>query len=287
MNHKIFVVLLISTIFASCSMDRFIIRQTGALLDYGVIALYEENDLILAETALASNIKLLEGMLKGDPENEELRLLTAQALAGYALGFVEDSDPGRAKNLYLRARDHAMRVVRLNDAFARNEKGDLEKFEQAVATFEPADIDALFWASFSWAGWINLSISDPRAFIDLPKVQVMMQKVMDMDESYFHGAPLLFFGSLWGMKPRMLGGDPDKAKEFFDRNLEITEKKFLLTYIYYARFYAEKTLNEEVFDSCIAYIEDTPADVLPAYQLLNVIAKRKAARLKDMREDLF
>ncbi len=279
--------LILITLFSSCSMDRFIIRQTGTILDYGVIALYEENDLVLAETALASNIKLLEGMLKGDPENTKLRLLTAQALSGYALGFVEDTEPERARNLYIRARDHAMLVLRMNDAFAQKENGNLQEFEQAVTNFEADDIDALFWASFSWAGWINLSISDPQAFIDLPKVQIMMQKVMDMDETYFHGSPLLFFGSLWGMKPRMLGGDPDKAKEFFDRNIEITEKKFLLSYIYYARFYAEKTLNEEVFDECIKIIEETPADVLPEYQLLNVIAKKKAARLKEMREDLF
>lgn len=279
--------LILGMLFTSCSMDRFIIRQTGALLDYGVIALYEESDLVLAETALASNINLLEGMLKGDPENIKIRLLTAQALSGYALGFVEDTEPDRAKNIYLRARDHAMIILRMNGEFASREKQNLEEYEKAIATFEEEDIGALFWAAFSWAGWINLSMSDPQAFIDLPKVQVMMQKVLEMDETYFNGAPLLFFGSVWGMKPRMLGGDPDKAKEFFDRNLEVTNKKFLLTYIYYARYYAEKTLDEEFFDECIRIVEDTPANIFPEYQLLNVIAKKKANRLKEKREDLF
>jgi hypothetical protein len=175
----------------------------------------------------------------------------------------------------------------MNDEFAAKENQPLDEFEKAIASFEPDDIDALFWAAFSWAGWINVSISDPQAFIDLPKVQIMMQKVLDMDETYFNGAPLLFFGSVWGMKPKMLGGDPEKAKEFFERNLEITNNKFLLTYIYYARYYAEKTLNEEFFDECIKIVEDTPADVLPEFQLMNVIAKKKAERLKLMREDLF
>jgi len=287
MKIKTSLFLTIILLFTSCSMDRFIIRQTGTLLDYGVIALYEESDLVLAETALASNIKLLEGMIKGDPENADLRLLTAQAFAGYALGFVEDTEPDRAKNLYLRARDHAMVALRMNDEFAAKENQHLDEFEKAIASFEPDEIDALFWTAFSWAGWINVSISDPQAFIDLPKVQIMMQKVLDMDETYFNGAPLLFFGSVWGMKPRMLGGDPEKAKEFFERNLEITNKKFLLTYIYYARYYAEKTLNEEFFDECLKIVEDTPSDVLPEYQLMNVIAKKKAERLKLKREDLF
>lgn len=286
---KIAIILLsVITVFvSSCSMDRFVIRQTSTLLDYGVIALYEENDLVLAETALASNIKLLEGMLKGDPDNDHLRLLTAQALAGYALGFVEDQDPLRAQSLYLRARDHAMHVLRTNDSFKAAEMAPLETFEQAVSAFDIDDIDPLFWTAFSWAGWVNVSISNPQAFIDLPKVQILMQRVMDLDESYFHGAPLLFFGSMWGLKPRMLGGDPEKAKEFFDRNLELTENKFLLTYIYYAKFYAMKTLDEEMFDALMKKVDETPADVLPEFQLLNMIAKQKAQRLVLQREDYF
>jgi hypothetical protein len=268
-------------------MDKFVIRQTSTLLDYGVLALYEESDLVLAETALASNIKLLEGMIKGDPDNGHLRLLTAQALAGYSLGFVEDQDPPRAQSLYLRARDHAMHILRENDDFRTNENESLEMFGRAVSSLEADDIGPLFWAAFSWAGWINVSISNPQAFIDLPKVQVMMQRVMDLDETYFLGAPLLFFGSMWGLKPKMLGGDPEKAKEFFDRNLELTDRKFLLTYIYYAKFYAMKTLDEDLFDQLMKKVTETPANVLPEFQLLNVIAKDKAQRLISRRDDYF
>ncbi len=272
---------------AGCSMDKFIIRQTGTLLDYGVISLYEESDLIIAEHALGSNIKLLEGMLKGDPDNKDLRLLASQAFAGYALGFAEDDDPLRAKKLYLRGRDHGIYMLRQNELFAENESKKLDQFQTAVNQMDKDDMDALFWTAFSWAGWINLSLDDPQAFIDLPKVQVMMERVMELDETYFLGAPHLFFGSLWGLKPRMLGGDPEKAKEHFEKNLAITKGKFLLTYIYYARFYAAKILDEDLFDELLRKVEETPADVLPDYQLLNVIAKEKATRLKAQRDEIF
>ena len=287
MKKKTILFLTLSMLFTSCSMDRFIIRQTGTLLDYIKTEMKMRKAVRFGTRALASNINLLEGLLKGDPENIKLRLLTSQALSGYALGFVEDTEPDRARNIYLRARDHAMIVLRMNEEFAGREKQNLEEYEKAISTFEDEDIGALFWAAFSWAGWINLSMSDPQAFIDLPKVQVMMQKVLDMDETFSCRAVWKSFARVWGMKPRMLGGDPDKAKEFFDRNLEITNKKFLLTYIYYARYYAEKTLDEECFDECIRIVEDTPVNILPEYQLLNAIAKKKANRLKEKREDLF
>jgi hypothetical protein len=260
-------------LFQACSMDKFVIRQTGALLDYGVLALYEETDLKLAEQAMASDIKLLEGMIKGDPENEHLLLLTVQALNGYALGFVEDEEPERAKVFYLRAKDYGLRVLRQDDAFAQADTGSLDQYTDAVNNLD--------------AGWINLSIDDPRAMIDLTKVQVLMQRVLDLNDSYFHGSTHLFFGSIWGVKPRMLGGDPEKAKEHFEKNLEITKGKFLLTYVYYALFYAAKVLDEDLFYSFVVKIEETPAEALPGFQLLNMIAKSKVKYLREFGEEWF
>jgi hypothetical protein len=274
-------------LFQACSINRFVIRQTGALLDYGVIALYEESDLGLAEQAMASDIKLLEGMIIGDPDNEHLLLLTAQALAGYALGFAEDENPERAKKLYLRAKAYGLRVLRQNDSFAEADTGSLDDYTRAVKNLDEDYIGALFWTGFAWAGWINLSIDNPRAMIDLTKVQILMERVLEINEAYFNGSTHLFFGSVWGIKPPMLGGDLQKAKAHFDRNLEITGGKFLLTYVYYALYYAAKILDEDLFNSFVAKIEDTPADVLPGYELLNMIAKKKVKYLKAFAKKWF
>lgn len=280
-------VLMVVFLYSGCSLDKFVIRQTETLFDYGVISLYEESDLQIAKTALESNIKLLEGMIIGDPDNQDLRLLACQAFSGYALGFAEDTDPQRAKQLYLRGRDHGIYILHQNEIFTENEAKKLEVFQSALEQMDEDDIDALFWTAFAWAGWINLSLDDPQAFIDLPKVQAMMNRVMELDETYFMGAPDLFFGTVWGLKPRMLGGDPEKAKEYFEKNLEITKGKFLLTYIYYARYYAAKILDEDLYEKLLGKVENTPADVLPAYQLLNVIAKEKAKRLEAQKDELF
>ena len=285
--HKSMLIFAALFLFNACSMDKFVIRQTGALLDYGVLALYEETDLKLAEQAMASDIKLLEGMIKGDPDNDHLLLLTAQALAGYAMGFAEDEEPERAKMFFLRAKEYGLRVLRQDDEFADSETGSLEAFTQAVNNMDEDYIDALFWTGFAWAGWINLSIDNPRAMIELPKVDLLMNRVLDIDQTYFHGSAHLYFGSIWGIKPPMVGGNPEKAKEHFEKNLEITKGKFLLTYVYYANFYAAKVLDEDLFYKFVVKIEETPADVLPGFQLLNMIAKKKATYLREFGKDWF
>jgi hypothetical protein len=286
MRYGLFIFLAV-VFFNSCSLNKLVIRQSSRLLDFGVLALYEETDLQLAEQALASNIILLEGMVKGDPQNPKLVVLTTQALTGYALGFAEDTAPERARVFYLRARDLGMTILKKNRHFSTALDGSLDDLQQTMQDFGKEDIPLLFWTGFSWAGWINLSLSDPQALADLPKVQIMMQRILDLDETYFHGATLLFFGSVWGSKPKLFGGDPEKAKDYFEKNLQITKGKFLLTYIYYARYYALQTQNEELFDQLLDKVLTTPANVLPEYQLLNVIAKEKARILQNKKEDLF
>ena len=85
----------------------------------------------------------------------------------------------------------------------------------------------------------------------------------------------------------MLGGNPEKAREYFEKNLKITKGNFLMTHVYYAKYYAIKTMDEEFFDTLMNHIAVTPSDALPGFQLLNAIAKKKAQLLQKNRAVYF
>ncbi len=284
---RIVLLMILSGVLASCSLNRLVVRQMTPVLQNSAEALYEENDLQLAEQALASNLKLLDGMLKSDPQNKDILLLLAQAYAGYALGFAEDTAPGRARDFYLRARDYGLKVLRQDAGYQRAEAKGPNAVRGYIKTAGADMVPALFWSAFAWAGYINLSLDNPRALLDLATVQQMMDRVQAVQPDYFHGAVYLFQGSVWGMKPAMLGGNPQKALDNFNKNLQITKGHFLLTYIYMARFYAAKTLNEELFESWLKKVLDTPPDVEKGLTLFNAIARKKARRLLAQKDDLF
>ncbi|RKY88052.1 hypothetical protein DRQ09_03485, partial [candidate division KSB1 bacterium] len=98
-------------LFINCSINRMIIRTINDIITYEVKALYEERDPILAENAIASNLKILEGLIKSDPENEKLLLIASEGFFNYSLGFIEEKDKDRAKEFYRRGRDYAMRIL--------------------------------------------------------------------------------------------------------------------------------------------------------------------------------
>lgn len=282
-----FTVIFLLFIISSCSVNQIVIRQMEPILLQSSAALYEESDLKLAEQALASNLKLVEGLLKNDPYNEELLLLLAQGYAGYALGFVEDYDPERAKVFYLRAREYAMKVLRKDQSFLKAEQVDLEELTKVVNSFESDKVAPLFWAGFAGAGYINLDIGNPMALLDLPKIQMFMDRVEALNASFYYGAVYLYQGSVLGMKPIIMGGNPEKAKEYFEKNLELNHENFLLAYIYMAKYYAAKVLNEDLYDRYLMEVKNAPVDILPEMTLMNQIAKRKAELLNKSKENIF
>lgn len=282
-----FISCLILLVINSCSLQKIALRSTTNLLNNGVQAIYQEQDLQIAEQAIASNMKLLEGLYQSDPRNKNILMLLTQGYASYSLGFVEDEDPDRAKLFYLRARRYGLELLGLTSAFKDSIPYQEKPFIERLAYIKEKDVPALFWTAFAWGGWINLSKDDAQAIFDLGKVKAMMSRVLEMDEGFFFGAAHLFFGSIYGALPKLLGGDPEKAKEHFNRSLELSDNKFILPYVYLARYYAQPLLDEALFDQYLETIENAPIDVLPDFELLTAIAKNKAHKLSDKREELF
>jgi hypothetical protein len=259
----------------------------SGILDNSMAALYEESDLKLAEQAIASDLKLLEGLIKSDPGNEKFLLLACHGFASYALGFIEDDDPQRAQSFYLRGRDYGLKILNQNSLFQKALTADLNQLGLALKKFDKNDVPALFWTANNWANWITLNLTDTDALADLPRVQLMMQRVLELDESYFYGGAHLFFATIYSSRPKMLGGDIEKSRQHFDRCFKFCQEKFLLPYVYYARYYATRTFDAELFTSTLNKIIAAPDDILPEQRLPNAIAKQKASILLQKSEELF
>jgi len=97
----------------------------------------------------------------------------------------------------------------------------------------------------------------------------------------------LFFGSLHAAKPVMLGGKPDESKKHFDKALELTDNKFLMTQVYYARFYAVQVQEVELYEKLLNEVIEADLEILPEFRLINQVAKQKAQLWLNKKDDLF
>jgi hypothetical protein len=274
-------------LFFSGCIRTIAVSTVGGIVDEGFEAFTSESDLAFAEQALPGNLKLLDVMIRNEPDNTRLLRLASEGYASYALAFLEGVDDARARDFYLRARDYGLRILRQDDELAKALKGSAEDLRTELAHRDKDDVPGVFWSAFGWGNYIQLSLDDPAALADLPKTEVMMDFVARVDSGFYFGGAHLFLGTLYGVRPRMLGGDPEKSRAHFETALRLNGGKFLMTYVYYARSYAVQTQNVALFEELLTKVRDTPLDVLPAFRLANAVAKRRAATLLARKDELF
>ncbi|MFQ5895281.1 MAG: TRAP transporter TatT component family protein [Nitrospinota bacterium] len=272
---------------AGCSVKQVVVRSTTAVLQDTLAALNEEPDPELGRAAAAGQLKLLEGLIKGDPHNPELLALAARAFASYAFSFLEPEEPERAAGFYRRGFEYGLRALRQRWAFREAVGGDLKRFEESLASFEREDVEALFWTAYAWGGWANLSREDPAALADLPRIAAMMRRVLELDERHYYGGAHLFFGVYLASRPRALGGDPSRARRHFEQAIAISRGHFLTAHLLYAQHYAVQVQDRGLFESLLRRVADTPAGVLPDQRLANELARRRARALLKKADDLF
>jgi hypothetical protein len=276
----------ISFLFSGC-FQQIAVKSLGGIMDSSFEVLNEEQDMGIAEVSIASDLKLLEAILKSDPENEHYLFLATMGYASYALGFIEDESPERARLFYLRSKEYGMRILNRNKQFRLAQNSGAEEFYSALESFSQDDLPAIFWTAAAWGSYISLNLTDPDALADLPKIEQMMKFVAQKEPTYFYGGAYFFLGTLAGSRPQMLGGDPELSKQHFEQCLKINNGKFLMTYVYYARSYAVQTQNKELFKQCLATVDTASIEILPEARLTNAVAKKKAKILLEKIDELF
>lgn len=273
-------------LFAGC-IQQIAVSTVGSIVDDGFDALSEEQDLEFAEKALPGNLKLLEVMLKNDPDNKQLLRLVSEGYNSYALGFVEDDDADRAAVFYLRARDYALRILRQDKRMAKALDGSVDALIAELARLDKDDVPAVFWAAFGWGSYINLSRTNPDALADLPRAQAMMEFVAKTDSTFYYAGADVFLGTLYGNSLNLFGGYKQLSRQHFEKALRINQGKFLMTHVFYAQSYAMQTLNEPLFEELLTYVQTTSLEILPKFRLANAIAKKKAACLLARKAEIF
>jgi len=276
-------------IFYGCSVQKMAIKYAGDLFDSGVKAIFSETDYEIAKSSIPANLKLLEAIYNVDPENEKTVILLVQGYTGYAMGFVEDEDPHRAGMLYKRAFEYGINFLKTKSKkFSQSLEGEFDKFEKTLRNeFGKEDVPILFWTAMAWGSYVNLNRDDPDAIGQIPKIEAIVKYSIELDESYFYASGDMFLGVLLSARPKMFGGDPEKGKEYFEKCIKISEGKYLLPYVFYARYYAVQVQDRELFDKLLDHVINSPVDLLKGAELLNIIAKKKAERFKNMAEELF
>jgi hypothetical protein len=278
--------LLIALLTACATGKTMTVAATASLLEDVANASYKQSDLVLIRRGMPSYLMLIDGMVEALPDNKRLLISAAQLYASYASAFIQDEDQIYATALYARARDYALRALEQN-GFKNPATRPFDDFEIGLYDLGKNDVPYIFWAASCWGSWISLNRGSMEAMAELPRVELLMKRVLELDEAFYYGGAHIFMGVLEASKPRVAGGDLDRARNHFLKAIELGDGKFLMARIYYADSYAKKAFDRELFISILEKVLATPADITPELTLLNTVAHTKAKEMLNQVDEYF
>ncbi len=256
------------------------------LLEPLTLSLEQETDIELLVDGSPTLLLMINGFITSDPENPELLRAGTRAFSAYAILLDETGKLERARLASEKARRYGFQLLSLNREFKENVKQPLAVFKQSLSSFGKADAADLFWGGQAWALWIKMQGGSPAALVDLPKVEEIMLRVVELDESTYFGSAHLVLGSIYCSLSPMLGGKPEVGRRHFERSLVLSQRQYWPAQVAFADTYARQTFNRELFEDLLKEILSRPL-VENEMVTANRLAQKKAAELLELIDDIF
>ena len=290
---------LLAALLSSCSIKKLAVHQLGNALAESGAAFSSDNDPELIKAAAPFSLKLIESLLAESPEHGGLLLAAASGFTQFAYAFVqqegdeiEDEDLaaadalyGRAKKLYRRARDYGLRALEVkHDDFA---EGLRRKPKTTVLAAGKADVPALFWTAAAWGALISISKDDPAAIADQLIVEALIDRALELDDTFDRGAIHTFLISYEMARQGMRGDPADRARRHFERALDLSNGKLAAPLVSLAEAVCVEQQNRAEFEALLHRALEIDPEAAPAMRLANLIAQRRARWLLSRADDLF
>ncbi len=279
-------------IFTGCTSvarTKIMVSNMRPLMDKMKIAVNKHDDPDLVRDAMPTSLLQLDGFIEASPGNKNLLLRASEANYGYAFLFLMDTDKKRALHVYQKAKRYAFLALRHKNAFQQVlENGSFKEIASFMNKYHKEDVPGLYFYTTSWLGCIELSVGDDvNVIADLPKVEVVMDRILELDDTYHYGAIHAVFGAYLASRPEKFGGQMEEAKFHFDEAFEISESKFLAWQFLYATKYAVQIKDKALFVSTLEEIVAAPPNLLPEANFVNETIRQKAKKLLTQTDDIF
>ncbi len=291
---------ILALLLSGCASPRKIaINMVGDALAGTGTTFAADPDPELVKEAVPFGLKLMEALLAETPEHKDLLLAATSGFTQYAYAFVEpkadkiedvdfdaaEATRARARKLYLRARDYGLRSLEVRH------KGISQRLltdpTAAVAATGKKDVPNLYWTAAAWGAAISLGLDDPELVADMPAIEAMIDRALDLDEDYEAGAIHTFLITYEMIRQGTAGEPADRARKHFDRALELSGGQQAGPYVALAESVSVETQNKQEFNELLEKALEVDVDARPEWRLLNIVMQRRARWLQSRTEDLF
>ena len=298
MKYRIAVLIVAAavTLASGCSsLNRMAVGAAANALTGGGETFAGDPDPDLVREAIPFGLKTYESLLATVPDHQGLLLATASGFSSYAYLLNAEADLDaqrfseretrlrqRARALYLRGRDYALRALEVrhagfSDALRLDPHG-------ALSQTDARDVEFLYWAAAGWAGATATGRLDAGLVAELPIPGMMMERVLELAPDYDRGAGHEFMIAYEGARP---GGSVELARAHFKQALAYSQGERASVYVAMAESICVAQQNYEEFNALLRQAIGVDVTRAPQARVVNEVAQRRARWLLARAPDLF
>jgi predicted anti-sigma-YlaC factor YlaD len=289
----------LSAVATGCSVRRMAVNRLSDALAAGGTTFASEDDPELVKAAAPFSLKLMESLLDENPKHAGLLFATASGFTQYAYAFVQqDADEmeerdlaaatemrARARKLYIRARNYGLRGLELKHrSFEKALRSDPKS---ALRAAQLDDVPLLYWTAVSWGAAISVSKDNPDLIGELPMVEALIDRALELDESFDHGAIHSFLVSYEMSRPGGEGKPEERARRHFERAMELSGGELAGPLVALAEAVSVKQQDVSRFKELLERALAINVDVKPESRLVNLVMQRRARWLLSRTDELF
>ncbi|MBI4328180.1 MAG: hypothetical protein HY674_23365 [Chloroflexi bacterium] len=282
-----------------CSIRKYALNKLADTLAQSGSTFASDNDPDLIKDAVPFSLKLMESLLAETPRHRGLLFASTSGFTQYAFAFVQqEADEleerdlaaagamrARAKNLYLRARNYGLRSLEVK--WPGFERHLLEHPKTAVLSVTKTEVPLLYWTAAAWASAIALSKDNPDLVAQIPAVEALVDRALQLDEDYAQGAVHNFLIT-YEMSRQGAPGDPAlRSRQHFGRAVALSGGRQASPFVSLAEAVCVQKQDVKEFESLLNRALAIHPDDNPEYRLVNLIMQRRARWLLSRKEELF
>jgi len=284
---------------SGCSIHRYALNKVSDAVSQTGATFSSDDDPDLIKAAAPFGLKLTESLLANNPRHLGLLTSAASGFTQYSYAFVQEEadevEPqdfaaaeamrARARRLYLRAQGYGMRGLEVkHPGFG---KALLADPKAAIRTATKSDVPLLYWTAAAWASAISLSKDNPELVGQIPAMQALIDRALELDESWGNGAIHTFMIS-YEMSRSGAAGDPaERARKHFERAMALSKGTDTSPLVALAEAVTIQKQDVKEFESLLNQALAANPDANPDIRLLNTVMQRRARWLLSRQSELF
>ena len=248
-------------------------------------SILNQDDPETAKAALPTFMVLIDGFIKDNPEDPDILASGATLYASYGAIFADDEV--RASRLTTRARGYAQKAMCVSYAPACGwPEATYDEFVATLDGIGPKLGETLYVYGFASLAYLRAHSSDWNSLAELPQVTELFNHYMNISGDEVNGAVYTYMGILLTLRPPALGGEPERAREYFEKAIALTGGRDLSAKVEFARGYAKLLYERELHDQLLNEVMEADP-YQDGFTLSNILAKEQAAVLLAEADDYF